>query len=236
MGCADRQKALFVQRAQDACLRLQAHIADLIEEEGPAICPLEGAALFRGRTRRASSHGTATIAEELGLDVVFGDGGAVQLDEDAILAQGFCVHCAADKFLAGATFAVDKDTSVGGGHQLDLLAQRLHGDAVTGDAGAEGKLAQKLLVVHPELTRVDGVLEHDEGALEGERFFQKVVGAELGGAHGGFDGSVTTDDDDLRQVRRVHLADVAPRRPARSRKLPSSCDRYRAASRAHVPR
>jgi hypothetical protein len=78
--------------------------------------------------------GAAAIAEELGLDVVLGDGGAVELDEDAVLAQALGVHGAADQLLAGAGFAVDQHAAVGRRHQLDLLAQRLHGHAVAGDA------------------------------------------------------------------------------------------------------
>ncbi len=154
-------------------------------------------------------HGSVAVAEEFGFDVVFGDGGAVEFDEDAILAQGFGVHGAADEFFAGAGFAVDEDAAVGGGHELDLLAEGLHGDGVAGDGGAEGELADELLVVLAELAGVDGVLEDDEGAVERERLFEEVVGAELGGADGGFDGAVAGDDDDFGDVRGVHLADVA---------------------------
>ena len=78
----------------------------------------------------AGGDGSVAVAEELGLDVVLGDGGAVELDEDAVFAQGFGVHGAADEFFAGAGFAVDEDAAVGGGHQLDLLAEGLHGDGL----------------------------------------------------------------------------------------------------------
>ena len=76
---------------------------------------------------RASRPGAVAVAEELGFDVVLGDGGAVELDEDAIFAEGLGVHGAADQLLAGAGFAVDEDAAVGGGHELDLLAQGLDG-------------------------------------------------------------------------------------------------------------
>ena len=52
------------------------------------------------------------------------------------------------------------------------------------------------------------VLEDDEGAVEGERLFEEVVGAELGGAHGGLDGAVAGDDDDLGRTGRPHPADL----------------------------
>ena len=123
-------------------------------------------------------------------------------------ALAFGVHGAADEFFAGAGLAIDQDAAVGGGHQLDLLAEGLHGDGFAGDAGAEGELADELLVVDAELAGVDGVVQDDEGAVEGERLFEEVVGAELGGADGGFDGAVAGDDDDFGDMRGVHLANV----------------------------
>ena len=206
MGCdgADGVEALFVESAQDLGLGLEAHVADFVEEEGAAVGALEGAALFGG----AAGDGAVAVAEELGLDVVLGDGGAVELDEDAVFAEAFGVHGAADEFFAGAGFAVDEDAAVGGGHQLDLLAEGLHGDGLAGDGAACGELAGELLVVLAHLAGLHGVLEDDEGAVEGERLFEEVVGAELGGAHGGFDGAVAADDDDLGDVGGVQLADL----------------------------
>ena len=61
----------------------------------------------------------------------------------------------------------------------------------------DGELAGELLVVVAELAGVDGVREDDEGAVEREWLFEEVVGAELGGADGGFDGAVAGDDDDF---------------------------------------
>ena len=76
---------------------------------------------------------------------------------------------------------------------------------------AEGELAQELLIVHAKLSRIDCVLQHDEGAVERERLLQEVVGPEFGGAHSRFNGAVAADDDDLGQVRGIHLADVGER-------------------------
>ena len=73
----------------------------------------------------------------------------------------------------------------------------------------DGELPRELLVVLAHLAGAHGVLEHDEGAGERERLFEEVVGAELGGAHGGLDGAVAADDDDLGNVGGVHLADLA---------------------------
>ena len=44
---------------------------------------------------------------------------------------------------------------------------------------------------------LDGVAQDEQGAVERERLFEEVVGAELGGADGGFDGAVAGDHDDF---------------------------------------
>ncbi len=47
---------------------------------------LEGAALFSRRIGRARGNSPAAIAKEFGLDMILRDGGAVEFDEDAVLA------------------------------------------------------------------------------------------------------------------------------------------------------
>ena len=126
VGGADGEETLLVERAKNLGLRLEAHVADFVEEEGAAVGALEGAAFFGG----AAGDGAVAIAEEFGFDVVLGDGGAVEFDERAILAQAFRVHGAADELFACTGFAVDQDAAVGRSHQLDLLAQGLHGNGV----------------------------------------------------------------------------------------------------------
>jgi len=207
VGGADGKEALFVEGTEDLGLGFEAHVADLIEEEGAAVGALEGASFF-GRSRGAGGAGSVAVAEELGVDVVLGDGGAVELDEGAVGAEGFGVHGAADEFLAGSTFAEDKDAAVGGGHELDLLAEGFDGDAGASDGGLGGELAVELGVVLAEAAGLHGVAEDDEGAVEGEGFFEEVVGAELGGADGGFDRAVAGDDDDLGDLFGGELADV----------------------------
>ena len=51
VGAADRLDHLFLERAQHLGLRLQAHVADLVEEERPAVGQLELAAPVRRRAR-----------------------------------------------------------------------------------------------------------------------------------------------------------------------------------------
>jgi hypothetical protein len=165
-GGADGVEALFVEGAEDFGLRFEAHVADFVEEEGSAVGALEGAAFFCGLVGTAGS-GAVAVAEELGFDEVFRDGGAVELDEDAVAAEGFGVHGAGDEFFAGAGLAEDEDPTVGGGHELDLLAEGFHGHGLAGDGAFDGELAGELLVVFAELVALDGVAEDEEGAVEG---------------------------------------------------------------------
>jgi hypothetical protein len=88
------------------------------------------------------------------------------------------------------------------------LAEGFDGDGLAGD-GALGKLACELLVVFAEVVGLDGVAEDEESALHGERFFEEVVGAELGGADGGFDGGVAGDHDDFGGAGAWSVGDVA---------------------------
>ena len=94
-----------------------------------AVGAFEGAALLG----RAAGLRAVAIAEEFRLDVRLGDGGAVQLDEDAVAAQALGMNGARDEFLAGAGFAVDEHAAVGRRHEANLLAQRLDGNAFAGE-------------------------------------------------------------------------------------------------------
>jgi hypothetical protein len=144
------------------------------------------------------------MAEQFALDQVFGDRGAVDLDEHGIFAQALRVQRARRQFLAGTRLAVDQHPSVGRRHQRDLLAQRLHGNAVAHDHAARLKLLLEFQVLAAQPLGLDGILQNDEGALDGERFLQEVEGAEFGGAHCGLDVAVARDHDHLGVVFALH--------------------------------
>src|SRR5260370_24950505 len=73
-------KALFVERAQNFGLGLQAHVADFIQKESAAISFVEFALLVFQR----AGEGSLAVAEEFALNQVFGNGGAVYLNEHGI--------------------------------------------------------------------------------------------------------------------------------------------------------
>ncbi len=66
-----------LQGAQQLGLQVQRQLADLVEEEGAAVGLLEGALARVG----GAGEGALLVAEELALDELLGDGGAVDGDE-----------------------------------------------------------------------------------------------------------------------------------------------------------
>ena len=119
---ADGLHHLLLQHAQHLGLRLQAHVADLVEEDRAAVRQLELAApICHGAGERA-----AHVPEELALDQLLGNGRAVDLDERPGAAKAQRVDVARHQLLAGSVLAEDQHASVrrrGHGH---LLAQAHH--------------------------------------------------------------------------------------------------------------
>src|SRR5215468_2413213 len=182
-------EGLLLQHAKDLGLCLEAHVRDLVEEQRTAIGQLELAAPSCHR----AGEGAALVAEELGLDQLLGDGGAVHLHERAIGARGAGVYGPGHQLLARPAVAVDQHAARGGRGDVDLLAQLLDGCALAHDLLAPlHPLAQA-----PVLLLETGMLESprgdQEGLLEGERLLDEVVGAQLGRLHRRLDGGVAGD-------------------------------------------
>ena len=70
---AEREDLARLQDAQELRLRLERHVADLVEEERPAVGELDEARLVAV----GAAEGAAPVAEELALEQVVRDGGAV---------------------------------------------------------------------------------------------------------------------------------------------------------------
>ena len=102
---ADALELLLLQHAQQLGLQIQAHLADLVEQERALVRALERAfdALDRAGER------ALLVAEEGALDQTFGEGGAVQLDERAVATVARVVDGAREQLLAGARFALEQD-------------------------------------------------------------------------------------------------------------------------------
>src|SRR5262249_11043707 len=80
---SNRCKALLVERAQNLCLRFQAHIADLVEKEGSAMGSLE-LTLFIASCCRKSAF---SMAEQLTFNQIFRDGRAIYFNKHLVFTR-----------------------------------------------------------------------------------------------------------------------------------------------------
>src|SRR5207247_8687493 len=109
--------------------------------------------------RRGAGERPALVAEELGLDQLVGDGGAVHLDERLCAARGQRVDRAGDQLLAAAVLAVDEYAAARRRRGGDRLAQALHHGCLADDLRALGQARPepRVLALEPRvLERVRG--------------------------------------------------------------------------------
>ena len=188
---AHRLDLLLLQDAQHLGLRLQGHVADLVEEQRAAVRELELPLLGRERARE----GAARVAEELALDQLLGNGRAVDLHEGAGGAEAQVVDVPRDELLARAVLAEDQHAPVGGSGLRDVGAQRVEDGALPDHDPAMLDLLLEGAVLRLELALAQGVLDHEQRLLEGQRLLDEVLGAHAHGLDRGLDGAVAGDDD-----------------------------------------
>ena len=110
---ADAREHPVLEHVQQLGLERRAHLADLVEQDGAALRQLELALLaLMGAGERAT-----LVAEQLGLQQIVRDGGAVDLDERLLAPIRLVVDVAGDHFLADAGLAHDQDGHVGAGRR-----------------------------------------------------------------------------------------------------------------------
>ena len=179
-------------------LRPDVHLPDLVQEEGPGVGEEELALLvLQGVGRVALGR-----AEQLVLDDVVGDGGAVDLDEAVLPPAALLMDQPGGQLLARPALARDQDPAVGRGDPPDLLPEPLDGLALPDErvAGLEALAELDVLLLEPVLA--EGVLDGQDDLVEREGLFQEVEGPELGRLDGRLDRAVAGDDHDLRPAPR----------------------------------
>ena len=93
-----------------------------VQEERAAVGQLEAAlALLLGTRERPP-----LMAEELALDQILGQGGAVDADEGGVAPHAAEMQGARDQFLAGARLAADQHGGHAVGHLRDLVVDQPH--------------------------------------------------------------------------------------------------------------
>src|SRR5690606_24117787 len=126
---ADAGDPALLERAEHLRLRVEAHVPDLVEEERPAVGLLE----LPDPLLRGAGEAPLLVAEQLGLDELARDGGAVDLDDGAGAAGALVVDPAGDELLARAGLAGDEHARLGRRHAGDGALDALDGRAVADD-------------------------------------------------------------------------------------------------------
>ena len=122
LGAAKPLELSLLQDSKQLDLGREVDVADLVEQQRPAVGELEAALLaLVGAGKRA-----LFVAEELRLDQRFWQRAATDLDERLPRPERVVVDRLRDELLAGARLAADEDGRVGARHLHDLLADLPH--------------------------------------------------------------------------------------------------------------
>ena len=116
-AAADALDLALLEDAEELGLGLQGEIADLVQEEAPAVGQLEAA----DPPGEGAGEGALLVAEQLALDQSRGQGGAVELDQRLGRAAAVGVDRPRDQLLAGPRLAGDEHGGVGRRHPADLV-------------------------------------------------------------------------------------------------------------------
>jgi hypothetical protein len=136
------------------------------------------------------------VAEELGLDQLLGNRGAVHLDERLGGALALEMDLPRDELLAGAVLAGDQHPAVGRRRLRDLLLQALDRIGRAEDLVGTQCVCAEALVLVGEPAHLERVLDGEEDLLGGERLLDEVERPEPRRAHRGLDRAVPTHHDD----------------------------------------
>ena len=128
---ADRHDLAVLEEAQQHRLHAQAHLADLVEEDGALVRLLQLADLVAIGAGEAALH----VAEELAFEQCLGDAGAVERDEALRRARRVHVDVARDDVFADAAFTGDEHLRVASGEADRNVQHPLQGGAAADDDG-----------------------------------------------------------------------------------------------------
>src|SRR5579863_968823 len=102
---AQPEISLAIQHTQQLGLHPAVHLTDLIEEQRPGVRRFEKA----GFHAFSAAESALFVPEQLALHQMFGQSGAIYVDERLAGATRIMMYRARDQFLAGAALARDQD-------------------------------------------------------------------------------------------------------------------------------
>src|SRR5688500_15445436 len=180
---AEAAQAALLQDAQQLGLQVRGHLRYLVEQQRPARGRLDQRALVAV----GAGEGPAAVAEQLRLDQLRRDGGAVDADEGALDARARAVEGRRHQLLARPRLALYQHRGVRRRGRADdlvnLLDLRVAADETEVVAVAlERALERAVLAL--DVVELQGARRQHERLLGGEGLFEVVEGAALDGLDG----------------------------------------------------
>ena len=192
---ADALELLLLQEAQQLRLQRQGQVADLVEEQRPALGGLDAPRLVADRARERA----LGVPEQLARQQLLGQRRRADGDERAFMALALKVHRAGEHALAGAVFAAKQHGRVRLRRARDDLQHGAHRRRARFEIDVRGLCREAALQIGQARgqrpLRVD--LVHQVPDLSGrERLGQVVPGAAADRLHRGLHRRVGGDHDD----------------------------------------
>ncbi|MGB2906107.1 MAG: hypothetical protein WBB73_03345 [Candidatus Aminicenantaceae bacterium] len=186
----------LLQDTEDLCLRLEAHVANLVQENGPVVRQFE----FAGLLLRCPGKSALDMAEQFALDQLLGNGGAVDLDKGILAAQALGMHGPGDELLPGPALSVDHDGGIGGGDFLDLLPEDFHGGMIPDQPVFLLRLLPQVAAFARQPVLAEGVADAEQDSFPMQGLLKKIKGTQFGGLHSRMYRAVAGDHDHFRKI------------------------------------
>jgi hypothetical protein len=154
-------------------LQLQGHVANLVKEQGAAVCGFETPYPARNRTRKGASF----VAKEFAFEQTERNGRAVYFHERAIPPLAALVYGERNEFFSGSRLTFHQDGGIGGRDRSDEAKNRLERLARSHDS-TQSIFAVRLAIV-PGGSEAD---VEERRTLAGRRRPQGGLGFSLAGA------------------------------------------------------
>ena len=128
----------LLEDPQQPRLKLGRELTDLVEEQGSAVGEREPTLALA----RRAGEGALLVAEELALDQIRGNRGAIDGDERPILARRPGVNGAGHELLPGSGLTQNQDGGVGRRHLIHFVQNRANGRTAPEDLAGALQLAK----------------------------------------------------------------------------------------------
>src|SRR5258706_460207 len=137
----------FLQDTKNFGLQLERKVANLVQEQGTSVSPLEPSNTARDRPRVCA----ALVTEQFAFKQTRRNGGAIHFHKWAVRSAAALMNGFPNQFLARSRFPLDQHRGVGRGHDPHHVEYAPESGAVTDNAGQSA--AAELVAVEREIRR-----------------------------------------------------------------------------------